>query len=101
MRYFLSGVAVAALLSVATTASAQGLGDNVANQLNAQELGRLSGPSGAPGPMGPGYGAPGYGPPGYGPAGYPPMQYGAPGYLPPGGYPPSGYRSDWGPPRPY
>jgi len=71
------------------------MSDNIANQLNAQELNRVEGPP-AMSPPGPGYappppmaGGPIYGPPGYAPPppwGYrPPPPYGAP---PPWGYRP-------------
>jgi hypothetical protein len=55
--------------------------DNVANQLNRQELSNLSG-SGMPSA-------------GYAPQGYPPLQ----GYPPPQGYAPQGYPPQGEPPR--
>ena len=65
--------------------SPRGMSDNIANQLNAQELNRVEGP-------------PAMSPPGLGYAPPPPMaggpMYGPPGYAPP---PPWGYR----PPPPY
>jgi hypothetical protein len=81
--------------------------DSMANQLNRQELNRISGGGGMPSsgypPQGPGpqgYQAQAPGPQGYppqapGPQGYPPPGYGSQGYPPQGpgpqGYPPPGY----------
>src|SRR5579863_506285 len=97
MKLFLSGTALFAALAITAPVSAQtpygsGEAGDIANQLNRQELDRLSG-AGAPPPAayGPqGYPQQGYPPQGYAPEGYPQQGYGTP---PPeygpsyGGYP--------------
>jgi len=105
MKQLLSGIMAMALIAVATTAWAQapyrarGASDNIANQLNAQELNKVET---SPAPSAMPYGAPAYGSspaPGPGYAAPPPMagppMYGPPGYAPPP--PPYGYT----PPPPY
>lgn len=98
MKQLLSGILALALITVAAAAWAQtpyrarGASDNIANQLNAQELNKVET---SPVPSAMPYGAPAYGSstgPGYA---APPPMYGPPGYAPPP--PPYGYA----PPRPY